>query len=151
MINDTSNAEGLNVQDQHDQSAASSNYIRVQQVCDILGRSEGSIRQLISRGKIKSRRRGFRNLEVSLESVLSFFSRHYCIPAWEDNQEAIRGQKFILLVTAAAKLYIAPSYVLKLIRQGKLEGYATSHGDILVSVDSIDNRLSGAVKDANDL
>jgi len=115
-------------------------YLTAEKAAELLNKSTHSVRQLMSRGKLKKHKVG-NNVFAVLDDVLSFYARKKNLPSWEDNTEKTKGQVYVSDFFAANVLMVQASYVLILIRSEKLEGYITSAGDVMIRRDSINEYL----------
>jgi len=115
-------------------------FITSEKAADLLNKTVHSVRQLLQRGKLVKHKQG-NKVFADLNDVLTFHARKKNLPSWEENIDKNKEHVFVSLFFAAQALMVQESYILILIRSGKLEGYVTSAGDVMIRRDSINDYL----------
>jgi excisionase family DNA binding protein len=125
--------------------------ITIEKAAELLNKSSHSVRQFVQRGKLVRHQFIGRNVRVSLDEILTYYSRKKNLPAWESHQAEIRNKTFVSMPYACDALMVQPSYIIKLIRKHALEGYVTASGDIMIAKDSINAYLRMPDNDTDSL
>jgi hypothetical protein len=125
-------------------------YVTVEKAAEMLNKSPHSVRQLVARGKLEKHTLGH-NIFVDLKAIELYYATKKGIKSWEENYSTIKEKSFVSLENAALTLMVQTAYLLRLIKQGSLEGYVTISGDIMIAKDSINTHLRTQDNDASDI
>lgn len=119
-------------------------HITVAKASELLNKTPHCVRQLMFRKKIQTHSVNGR-IYLDFDDVLTYQSRKKGIPSWEANISKLKHKSFISLEYAAQELMVQVSYVTKLIKNGTLEGYVASSGEVLITKESINKYLGNAI------
>jgi hypothetical protein len=117
--------------------------VGVSRAAEILGKTEQAARQLVIRGRLRSARtgKGQNSVQVYLDDVLTYHATKLDLKPWEGNEKAWKGRVFHTVNRAADILGLTALYIRDKVRAGKIEGYVTPDGQLMVAEDSINKDL----------
>jgi hypothetical protein len=108
-----------------------------------------ALRQMIYRKKFEVKKIGNR-VYLDNDEVMRHFARKSKLPAFEDVCLAYSNDRYISIEQIQGQLNYSHVHLKNLIKSGKLVGYCTADGQIVISKESLD-KFMGVNSDAQDL
>jgi hypothetical protein len=85
--------------------------------------------------------KGQNSVQVHLDDVLTYHATKLGLKPWVGNEAFWRGRVFYTVNRAADILGLTSLYIRDKVRAGRIEGYVTPDGQLMVAEDSINKDL----------
>ncbi len=115
-------------------------YLTTKEACQVMDKSIEALRQLIHRNRLNTRKIGAR-LYLDNAEVMDFFPLKYKLPPFETLDEELKNEEFFSFSHVQGIFQYTSAYLKNLIKNGKMIGYATSDGQILIPKSSLDKYM----------